>query len=167
VPLLEPKRLNDEMLDALKTTKALYVALHANHPSEFTEAGEAACAKLVNAGIPMISQTVLLKDINDNVETLAILMKTFVKNRIKPYYVHQGDMAKGTAHFRTTLEAGKALMTALRGHYSGLCQPTYVLDIPGGFGKVPICAEYIAKLKEHTYQVTDYQGMIHEYPPKI
>ena len=112
---------------------AVYVALHANHPRELTPAARAACARLVDAGVPMLSQTVLLKGVNDDAETLGALMRAFVETRIKPYYLHHGDLAPGTGHFRTTLAEGQAVMRALRGRWSGLCQPTYVLDIPGGF----------------------------------
>lgn len=167
VPILEPQRIHEAMLDALKTNKALYISVHANHSSEFTKESELACAKLADVGIPLLGQTVLLKGINDDVDTLGQLMRRFVKNRIKPYYLHHADLALGTSHFRTTLEAGQSLISALRGHYSGLCQPTYVLDIPGGYGKVPICAEYVENLLNNTYKVKDYQGTIHEYPPKV
>ena len=129
---------------ALKSAgKATYVVLHANHPRELTPAARAACARIVDAGIPMLSQSVLLKGVNDDAETLAALMRGFVETRIKPYYLHHLDRAPGTAHFRTGLAEGQGLMRALRGQVSGLCQPTYVLDIPGGAGKVPIGPSYL------------------------
>lgn len=158
IPIVDSKRITEEMLKALKTEKALYIALHADHPSEFTEIAIAACKRIINAGIPMISQTVLLKGVNDNVKTLSTLMRTFVKNRIKPYYLHHGDLVRGTSHFRTTLSEGQALMKAL-GAYSGLCKPTYVLEIPGGYGKVPVGHSYCIANK-----IEDYEGKFHEYP---
>ncbi len=159
IPIVDSKRITEEMLAALTTEKALYIALHANHPDEFTESAISACKRIIHAGIPMISQTVLLKGVNDNIETLSTLMRTFVKNKIKPYYLHHGDLVRGTAHFRTSLSEGQALIKALRGRYSGLCQPTYVLDIPGGYGKVPVGHSYCIANK-----IEDYEGKFHEYP---
>ncbi len=158
IPIFDPNRITDQMIQTLKITKAVYVALHANHPSELTECTQKACARFVDAGIPMLSQTVLLKGINDNPEIMGELMRALVKNRIKPYYLHHCDLAEGTAHFRTTIKEGQALMTSLRTQYSGLCQPTYVLDIPGGFGKVPIGHAYF-----QDGRVEDYQGKFHSY----
>ncbi len=121
------------------------MALHANHPRELTAAARAACARLVDAGIVMLSQSVLLRGVNDDAEVLAALMRGFVETRIKPYYLHHPDLAPGTAHFRLSIEEGQALVRALRGRVSGLCQPTYVLDIPGGHGKAPIAAANVRK----------------------
>ena len=117
--------------------------LHANHAREFTDAARAACRRLIDAGIPMLSQSVLLKGVNDDPATLEALLRAFVRNRIKPYYLHHADLAPGTSHFRTTIAEGQALMRDLRGRVSGLCQPTYVLDIPGGHGKVPVGPSYV------------------------
>ena len=108
----------------------------------------------------MISQTVLLKGVNDDPETLEALMRRFVELRIKPYYLHHADLAPGTGHFRTTLAEGQALMRDLQGRVSGLCQPTYVLDIPGGRGKAPVGPCYVSK-----GQVADFRGHAHTYPP--
>jgi len=163
VPMVDSLRINDSMISALKCAKPVYVMIHANHPTEFTPEAVEACARLVDAGIPLLSQTVLLKDINDNIETLSQLMRCFVKNRIKPYYLHHGDLALGTGHFRTSIEKGQELAKQLR-RFSGLCQPTYVLDIPGGHGKSPIHASYISvDEKSNCYQVEDYQGKSHCY----
>ncbi|EKD72020.1 MAG: hypothetical protein ACD_46C00030G0004 [uncultured bacterium] len=161
VPVVESHRINAEMIDALKCGKPVYVVLHANHPKEFTSEATKACALLVDNGIPMLSQTLLLKNLNDNVEVLSTLMRCFIKNRIKPYYLHHGDLARGTQHFRTTIAEGQTLMKQMRGHFSGICQPTYVLDIPGGYGKVPIGPNYINAEKNC---VEDYRGDIHNYP---
>ncbi len=143
VPVADPTRITRETLDALRVSDAtVWVALHANHPREFSAKARAACASIVDAGIPMVSQSVLLRGVNDDASTLEALMRTFVECRIKPYYLHHGDLAPGTAHLRTTIEAGQALVRSLRGNVSGLCQPDYVLDIPGGHGKSPIGPEY-------------------------
>jgi lysine 2,3-aminomutase len=166
VPVVDSARINTDMLKALQSSnKTVYVILHANHPREFTPDAIAAINAITKAGIPMLSQTVLLKEVNDDIETLSQLMRCFVKHKIKPYYLHQGDLAKGTGHFRTTIAKGQALMRELRGRFSGLCQPTYVLDIPGGYGKVPIQSCYIHAHpeKQDAYVVEDYQGTFHDY----
>ncbi len=118
--------------------KAVWVVVHANHPRELTPAAKAAVTRLVRAGIPVLSQTVLLRGVNDDAAVLEALFRGLVAMRVKPYYLHHADLARGTAHFRTGIAAGQRLVRALRGRVSGLCQPTYVLDIPGGYGKVPI-----------------------------
>ena len=171
VPVADPARVGDEMVNALKVSGATtWVALHANHPRELTDNARAACARMIDAGIPMVSQSVLLRGVNDNAATLEALMRAFVECRIKPYYLHHGDLAPGTAHLRTTLEQGQALMRALRGRVSGLCQPDYVLDIPGGHGKSPVGPNYLSQTREadpeSRYRVVDYCGDVHLYPPK-
>ena len=165
VPVVDSKRINQTMINALSSSKPLYIILHANHPREFTPEAISACASIVNAGIPMLSQSVLLKDLNDNIETLSELMRCFIKNRIKPFYLHHADLARGTAHFRTTIAHGQNLVKQLRGRFSGLCQPTYVLDIPGGYGKIPIGPGYLKEAEvEGQYLLEDYLGQSHEYP---
>src|SRR6516162_84224 len=145
MPVAAPERITGEMVAALRAPgKTTYVALHANHPRELSPAARAACARIVDAGIPMLSQTVLLRGVNDDVETLSALMRAFVECRIKPYYLHHADLAPGTGHLRTSIETGQRLMMQMRGRVSGLCQPAYVLDIPGGAGKVPIGPSYIS-----------------------
>ncbi|WP_312163498.1 lysine-2,3-aminomutase-like protein [Phenylobacterium sp.] len=162
VPVVDPAAVSDELVAAIRCEgKAVYVALHANHPRELTPAARAACARIIDAGLPMLSQSVLLKGVNDDAETLGALMRGFVETRIKPYYLHQGDLAPGTAHLRTSIAEGRALMRAMRGRFSGLCQPTYVLDIPDGHGKVPVGPDYVGEAS-----VEDPNGVIHAYPPK-
>src|SRR3954452_22749215 len=144
LPVVAPHRITPSLIRAMKAPgKTAYLALHANHPRELTPAARAACSRIIDAGIPMVSQSVLLRGVNDDVETLSVLMRAFVECRIKPYYLHQGDLAPGTSHFRTSIAEGQALMRALRGRVSGLAHPTYVLDIPGGFGKVPVGPNYL------------------------
>jgi lysine 2,3-aminomutase len=160
VPVVEPETVTDDLVAAINCPgKAVYVALHANHARELTPAARAACARLVDAGIPMLGQTVLLKGVNDDPESLEALMRALVEARVKPYYLHHGDLAPGTGHLRTTLAEGQALMRSLRGRVSGLCQPTYVLDIPGGHGKVPVGPAYLVG-----DEVEDPAGVRHTYP---
>ena len=162
VPAVAPETVTGELVAALRVPgKAVYVALHANHARELTLAARAACARLIDAGIPMLGQTVLLAGINDDPETLTALMRALVETRIKPYYLHHADLAPGTSHLRTSIEEGQALMRSLRGAVSGLCQPTYILDIPGGHGKVPIGPDYLS-----TGCVEDPAGRTHAYPPE-
>jgi len=170
VPVVEPARITAELVRALKADgKATYVVLHANHPRELSARARAACARLVDAGIPMLSQSVLLRGVNDDPDTLAALMRTLVENRIKPYYLHHGDLAPGTGHLRTTIPQGQALIRALHGRLSGLCQPTYVLDIPGGHGKSPIGPTYLERVpsagQEARFEIEDFNGVSHIYPP--
>ncbi len=135
IPVADPERIHSELVDALKGRCPVYVLLHCNHPNELSPAARTACARLVDAGIVLLSQSVLLKGVNDDVETLGALMRGFVENRIKPHYIHHPDLAPGTGHFRLDPETGMALMRQLRERYSGLCQPTYILETPGGAGK--------------------------------
>jgi lysine 2,3-aminomutase len=161
VPVVSPERITDERIAALKADGLTpWVAIHANHASEFGDDARAAVARLADAGIPLVSQTVLLRGVNDDAETLAALFRTFIENRIKPYYLHHADLAPGTAGFRTTIAEGQALMRQLRGSLSGLAQPTYVLDIPGGHGKVPVGPSYC----RHG-AVEDPSGVVRAYPP--
>ncbi|MHB2168443.1 lysine-2,3-aminomutase-like protein [Alsobacter sp. R-9] len=163
LPVAAPSRVTADLVAAMRGFRGTtYVAVHANHPRELTAEARAACARLADAGIALVSQTVLLKGVNDDVDTLAALMRGFVEARVKPYYLHQGDLAPGTAHLRTTLEEGRALVAALRGRVSGLCQPHYVLDIPGGHGKAPIAPD---ALDPADGSVTDWRGQRHAYPP--
>jgi len=139
VPVVDPTRITADLIDALHATKqTVFVGLHTNHARELTADARAAIAKLIDAGIPLVSQTVLLRGINDDADTLEELLRTLVELRVKPYYLHHGDLAPGTAHFRTTIAEGQALMTELRKRLSGLALPTYVLDLPGAHGKVPL-----------------------------
>jgi lysine 2,3-aminomutase len=162
VPVADPARVTPELVAALQSTdKTVYVALHTNHPRELTAAAREACARLIDAGIPMLSQTVLLKGVNADPEVLAELMRALVETRVKPYYLHHPDMAPGTSQFRLTIEEGQSIVRQLRGRVSGLAQPLYVLDIPGGHGKVPVGPSYI---EDDGSSVTDPAGSRHSYP---
>ena len=164
IPVVAPERVTDALAEALRSgTKTVYVALHTNHPRELTDLARAACARLIDRGIAMVSQTVLLKGVNDDADTLEALMRRLVETRVKPYYLHHGDLAPGTAHFRTTIAAGQALMRSLRARLSGLAMPTYVLDIPGAHGKVPIGPDYVSAQSAAGYRLRDAHGDMHAY----
>jgi lysine 2,3-aminomutase len=167
LPAVEPERITAELVRALKASgKATYVVLHANHARELTPKVRAACAAIVDAGFPMLSQSVLLRNVNDDPGTLEALFRALVECRIKPYYLHHGDLAPGTGHFRTSIAGGQSAMRSLRGRLSGIAQPTYVLDIPGGAGKVPIGPNYLERAAgREEYGVEDVRGKIHRYPP--
>jgi lysine 2,3-aminomutase len=164
VPVVAPEKVTPDLVAALKAAgKSTWVAIHANHPRELTLEARAALARLSSAGLFLVSQTVLLAGVNDDADTLADLMRAFVESGVKPYYLHHADLAPGTGHFRTTLAAGQALMKALRGRLSGLAQPTYVLDIPGGHGKVPVGPQYLSE-RDGACFVEDFNGVAHPYP---
>ena len=164
VPIVEPGRLTDEMVAALRPRRAaLWFGVHCNHPRELGDTARAALARLADAGIPLMGQTVLLKGINDDVETLDRLMRALVAARVKPYYLHHPDLVRGTGHFRVSIRRGRALVKALRGRLSGLAQPTYVLDVPGGHGKVPIGPSYLGDDPD-ALTVDDAFGGQHRYP---
>ncbi len=171
IPIAEPKRITRELLRAMKAKgKAVYVAVHVNHARELTKAARAACARMADAGFPLLGQSVLVKGVNDTPQVMGALMHACVECRIKPYYVHHGDLALGTAHLRTDIATGQELMRSLRGRLSGLCQPTYVLDIPGGHGKSPIGPSYIERVVSNggeQFIVEDFNGCRHTYPPAI
>jgi lysine 2,3-aminomutase len=163
MPVADPARVSPAFVAALKSDKAVYVSLHCNHARELTPAARAACARLVDAGLPMISQSVLLKGVNDDPRALADLMRALVETRIKPYYLHHADLAPGTGHFRTSLAAGRALARGLRDDVSGLAQPTYVLDIPGGVSKA-VLGESDARWRDGACAVRGRDGVWRDYP---
>lgn len=163
VPVVAPERITTELVAALAGRLPVHILLHANHAEEFGPAARRAVARLVEAGIPLFGQSVLLRGVNDNVAALTDLFRTMVSLRIKPHYLHHGDLAPGTAHFRLPIAAGMALMRALRGPLSGLALPTYMLDIPGGYGKVPVSADYFSPDGQGGWWITDPNGQRHAY----
>lgn len=166
VPIAAPERVTAELVATLRAPGLTpYVAIHANHARELTPAARNAIARMADAGIPLVSQTVLLRGVNDDVATLAALFRALVECRVKPYYLHHPDLAPGTRHFRLPIAEGQALMRALRGRLSGLALPTYVLDIPGGAGKVPLLPNHLEPEGERL-RVTDNCGGVHLYPPE-
>jgi len=162
IPVVSPERISACLVAALKISKPVYVVLHTNHARELSDTAIEACNRLTDNGIPVLSQSVLLKGINDDAKILEELFRKLVANRVKPYYLHHADRAPGTAHFRTSVEQGQRIMKELRGRVSGLCLPEYVLDIPGGHGKSPIGPEWTA-LDETGMTVTDFNGETHHY----
>ncbi len=166
LPIVDPERINDELRTVLSSVrKPLYVVIHVNHADELTENAALAFSQLRQAGCALLSQSVLLKGINNSVEALASLFKDLLRLRIKPYYLHHPDLAPGTSHFRLEPEEGQRLMEAVRARVSGLAMPLYVLDIPGGFGKVPIQNSQLEKSGDGVYHVRDQKGRIHSYDP--
>ena len=164
VPMTDPDRITDALVAGLHAPGATtFVAVHANHPREFAPEAQLAIARLVDGGLPLVSQSVLLKGVNDKIETLDTLMRTFLENRIKPYYLHHPDLAPGTSHFRLSIDEGLALVEQLRARLSGLAMPTYMLDLPGGFGKVPLESRNVEKTARG-WRIRDGRGEWHDYP---
>ena len=164
VPIVDPQRITAKLVRAIATKRqATYVAVHVNHPRELSPETRRACARLIEAGIPLVSQSVLLKGVNDDADTLEALMRTLVETRIKPYYLHHADLAPGTAQFRATIAEGQTLMRELRTRASGLCQPGYVLDIPGGYAKANIAPSDLDGVSGR-YRLRDSKDTWHHYP---
>jgi lysine 2,3-aminomutase len=167
VPVVEPQWVTDDLAASLVAPGITsWVAIHANHPRELTGAARKAVNMLAQAGVALVSQTVLLKGVNDDIETLAALMRGFVEAGIKPYYLHHPDLARGTSHFRLSIEEGLTLVRALRTCISGLAQPIYVLDLPGGHGKVVLDSANVEKI-ENGHRIRDFAGCWHAYPPVL
>ncbi len=163
-PVAEPGAVTRDLLRALDLPKPVYMVLHCNHPREVTAALAAAVRRLLKAGVSVLSQSVLLRGVNDDADTLEALCRALLAARIKPYYLHHPDLAPGTAHFRLTLDEGRTLMRALRRRLSGLAQPIYVLDLPGGHGKVPVGPVYASDAGEGRWLIEDPAGAPHRYP---
>jgi lysine 2,3-aminomutase len=166
VPAAAPDLVTDALADALRTDKAMWLVMHANHAREFTPEARAAIRRVQRQGIPVLGQSVLLRGVNDSEEALEALFRAMIAARVKPYYLHQLDAAPGTARFHVPIEEGQRLLSRLRGRVSGLAWPTYVLDIPGGHGKVPIGPGYL----DPDDHVRDPQGIRHRLaanPPSV
>lgn len=163
IPCVAPDKITDDLISALKKHSAVYVVIHINHADEITPKVSEKLAALVDSGIPLLSQSVLLKGVNDDPKILTKLFRKLLVNRVKPYYLHHGDLAKGTNHFRTTIKRGQEIVRKLRGPISGLCQPHYVLDLPGGWGKIPISHQYLEPVSATTYELDDVFGNTQTY----
>ncbi|MCP4107103.1 MAG: KamA family radical SAM protein [Desulfobacteraceae bacterium] len=163
VPCTLPHRVTSDLADILKKFHPLYINTHFNHPCEITPESTAACNILADAGIPLGCQTVLLKGVNDNPEIMKRLMHQLLMIRVKPYYIHQLDLAHGTSHFRTSPETGLDIMNNLRGHTSGMCVPHFMIDLPGGGGKIPLVPEHVTERKQDKWIIKNYEGKIYEY----
>ncbi len=164
VPVTLPERVTRRLCRMLKKFHPLYVNTHFNHPREITRESAEACRRLVEAGIPLGNQTVLLKGVNDDAATMKRLMENLLTIRVRPYYIHQLDLVQGTGHFRTDVRHGAEIMSALRGHISGLAVPHYVIDAPGGKGKVPVNSETTWYSARGTVMLKNYRGELVEYP---
>ncbi len=164
VPVVMPMRIDDELLNMLKKYQPIWINTHFNHPKEVTAEAGAACERIVNAGVPLGNQTVLLRGINDSAEILKTLFEKLVHYRVRPYYLYQCDLSVGISHFRTTVEEGVEIMHKLQGNISGYCIPKYVIDAPGGGGKVPVNYEYVVSRTDKEVVLENYRGGIYRYP---
>jgi lysine 2,3-aminomutase len=164
VPMVMPQRITPKLIKILKRYKPIYMSLHATHPDEITKESSLALNRISDAGVVLGSQTVLLKGVNDSVETLTSLFHKLLKVRVKPYYLYQCDPIIGTAHFRTTVDRGKELIQGIRGFTSGYAVPQYVIDTPGGGGKVPILPDYEVGRDEKNLYLRNYEGKVFAYP---
>ncbi|MHB9155106.1 MAG: KamA family radical SAM protein [Endomicrobiales bacterium] len=166
VPVTLPQRINSGLVSVLRKHHPLFMSIHFNHPREISPETREACQMLADAGIPLGSQTVLLKGINDKPSIMTKLMHELLKIRVRPYYLYQCDLAGGTEHFRTPVSAGLRIIEALRGHTTGYGIPTFVIDAPGGGGKVPINPDYVISRSRKSVIIRNYQGKVFMYPEK-
>lgn len=162
-PVTLPERITFRLCRMLKRYHPLFVNTQFNHPIEITPLSANACLRLADAGIPLGNQTVLLRGVNDDPEVIKELMQRLLTLRVRPYYLHQMDLVKGTGHFRTSVQKGLKIMAHLRGHISGMATPTYVIDLPGGKGKIPLLPDDV-KREGNTFYLRNYLGKIIEYP---
>ncbi|HZL13143.1 MAG TPA: KamA family radical SAM protein [Verrucomicrobiae bacterium] len=164
IPIFLPQRITPELCAMLKQFHPLFISVHANHPRELTTEVRDALGKLADAGIPLGNQSVLLKHVNDDAEVMKALVQKLLMCRVKPYYIYQCDLISGSAHLRTSVRKGLEIMEKLRGHTSGYAVPTYVIDAPGGGGKVPVAPEYVLCRNAGRVLIRNYEGKVFEYP---
>jgi len=164
VPTVLPQRITPRLIRTLKKYQPVWMSIHFTHPDELTPETIAACTLLADAGIPLGSQTVLLKGINDDVATLKALFHGLLKIRVRPYYLYQCDPILGSAHFRTTVDKGLEMIEGIRGHTSGYAVPQYVVDAPGGGGKIPLLPDYFQGRCEGKVMLRNYEGRFFSYP---
>jgi lysine 2,3-aminomutase len=162
VPVVLPQRITPALVRVLRKYHPLFLNTHFNHPDEITAQAAKACARLADAGIPLGNQSVLLRGVNDDPAVMKRLMQKLLAVRVRPYYLYQADMVRGTDHFRTSVEEGLEIMRALRGHSSGLGVPAYVIDAPGGGGKIPLLPDYLQSLGEDV-ELKNYRGETYRY----
>ncbi|MFW5988652.1 MAG: KamA family radical SAM protein [Desulfosudaceae bacterium] len=165
-PSALPQRITPDLAGILGRYHPLYLNIHVNHPDEVTAAMATACARLADVGIPLGSQTVLLKDINDTAAIMEKLWRSLLRIRVRPYYLHHPDLVRGTAHFRMPVEVGLDIMRALQGRLTGSALPRYMIDLPGGGGKVPLQPDYVQGRRQNMLMVKNYQGKSFTYPAK-
>lgn len=166
-PVTLPQRITDELCTALRRHPAVWIMTHFNHPKELSDESRAACARLVDAGLPVMNQSVLLRGVNDNAETLEQLFRGLVRTRVRPYYLLQADPVRGTGHLRTSIETGLSLMESLQGRVSGIALPKYIVDTPGGRGKVPLIRDAVVARDGGTTTLRTFRGELIDYidPP--
>ncbi len=163
-PCVLPSRITDNLCNMLKKYHPIYVNTHFNHPREITPEAKEACERLVNAGIPVGCQTVLMRGVNDDPEVMKELMHKLLMMRVRPYYLYQADLTRGTNHFRTRVEVGLQIIQALRGHTTGFAVPQFVIDAPGGGGKIPLMPEYVQRLDDKEVVLKNFEGKEYHYP---
>ena len=163
-PCVLPSRITDNLCNMLKKYHPMYVNTHFNHPREITPEAKEACERLVNAGIPVGCQTVLMRGVNDDPEVMKELMHKLLMMRVRPYYLYQADLTRGTNHFRTRVEVGLQIIQALRGHTTGFAVPQFVIDAPGGGGKIPLMPEYLQRLDDKEVVLKNFEGKEYHYP---
>ena len=164
MPCVLPQRITPDLCKMLRKYHPIYVNTHFNHPWEITEESKKACEMLVDAGCPVGCQTVLLKGVNDDPEVMKDLMKKLLAIRVRPYYIYQADLTKGANHFRTPIDVGLEIMDNLRGHISGLAVPQFVIDAPGGGGKIPLLPEYVLARDKEKIILRNFKNEVYEYP---
>jgi lysine 2,3-aminomutase len=164
MPCVLPQRITPQLCEMLKKYHPIFVNTHFNHPWEITEESKKACEMLVDAGCPVGNQTVLLKGVNDDPEVMKELMKKLLMMRVRPYYIYQADLTKGANHFRTPIDVGLEIMDKLRGHISGLGVPYFVIDAPGGGGKIPLLPEYVLARTKEKIVLRNFRNEVFEYP---
>ena len=162
-PVVMPQRITDNLVNMLKKYHPIWLNTHFNHPNEITEESKAACEKMANAGIPLGNQSVLLRGVNDCVHVMKDLVQGLVKIRVRPYYIYQCDLSLGLEHFRTPVSKGIEIIEGLRGHTSGYCVPTFVVDAPGGGGKTPVMPNYIISQSHDKVILRNFEGVITTY----
>jgi len=163
LPCVLPQRITDNLVNMLKQYHPVWINTHFNHPNEITPEAAEACAKIVNAGIPLGNQSVLLAGVNDCVHVMKELVQKLVYNRVRPYYIYQCDLSMGLSHFRTPVSKGIEIIEALRGHTSGFAVPTFVVDAPGGGGKIPVMPNYVISQSHNKVILRNFEGVITTY----
>ena len=164
IPCVNPERITNEFCEMLAKYHPFYVNTHFNHPRELTPEARAACARLVDHGIPVGCQTVLMRGVNDDPAVMMELMHELLKARVRPYYIYQADLVQGTDHFRTSVQTGLKIMESLQGHTTGFAVPQYIIDAPGGGGKIPVSPQRIVELTDDKIVLRNYEGKTYEYP---
>jgi lysine 2,3-aminomutase len=167
VPVFLPQRITPELCAMLKQFHPLFISIHSNHPRELTTEVREALERLADAGIPLGNQSVLLRHVNDSPAVMKAQVQKLLMCRVRPYYIYQCDLIQGSAHLRASVRQGLKIMDSLRGHTSGYAVPTYVIDAPGGGGKVPVSPEYVLSRNNDRVVIRNYEGRIFEYPEAI